>query len=842
MAYAELHCHTNFSFLDGASAPDELVERAAELGLTGLAVTDHQGLYGVVRFATAARGGRASTRSSASRSSCSTRSSPDPAGVVVPAPAARPARRPAGPADPEPGVDGRRGPARPAATGSGPAAGPSRGGQGGPARHRRAAARPAPRPAGPGRLGLSEPLPARLAGEPGRDEGRAAVPRGARSPSTPRASSRCRAVARARSRGGCGSGDRDGARAAAAVLAETFPAAVPSSSCRTTSCPTTTGSSRSRWRSPASCGCRSSSRTTSTTRRPEGREFQDVLTAIRHGRTLETLADLRRPDGESYLKSEAELLALPPGDGSLGRDVARAWAEGIEGSAALAASCSVDLGFEQYRFPGFPVPPGETPFSYLSELCWAGARKRYHPLTSAVVNAARPRARRHRAGRPRRVLPDLLGPDALREGAGHPGPGPGQRDQLDRVVHARDQPGRADPAQPAVRAVHQRGPDDLSGRRHRLQLGAARGGHPVHLPALRPRAHRDGLQPRDVPGAVGGPRGRLRAGVPAAARRPRGEGARDVRQRDGPARPRGRRRLRRVLPAAGRGPAGRGGRRARGGGARLRRRDGPAEREVRGRRRGARRRAGPAEHPAAARRQGAAVEAAAQAGRPECAAAVRLAARRGGGGGGQGAVAGADFGGTETSGGRRDHKPVRTAPFVQEAVPRRRLPPPPGSGDFGESEIGPSKSGMWEGAPESPPAIRPGGRHDDEGGPGDTPASVAWLRTGRGTGYAADRDKLVPPALVQGRAIDPESGMPEPPPRQTDRLGRPNHWDPPAPRTQAMGRGGSDARSRASSPSRRRSRAAGRRSTSPTGSAGSSSAPGSTASRATSRSTPAGCS
>ncbi|MGP1674241.1 MAG: hypothetical protein ACTS8Z_03380, partial [Candidatus Limnocylindrales bacterium] len=41
--------------------------------------------------------------------------------------------------------------------------------------------------------------------------------------------------------------------------------------------------------------------------------------------------------------------------------------------------------FEQYRFPGFPVPDGETPFSYLVELCQAGARKRYHPLTSAVV-------------------------------------------------------------------------------------------------------------------------------------------------------------------------------------------------------------------------------------------------------------------------------------------------------------------------------------------------------------------------------------------------------------------------------------------------------------------------
>src|SRR5207247_3190349 len=69
--------------------------------------------------------------------------------------------------------------------------------------------------------------------------------------------------------------------------------------------------------------------------RPEGREFQDVLTASRHGRTLDTLADLRRPDGESYLKSGDELMALPPGDGSLGRDVARAWSAGIARAADL---------------------------------------------------------------------------------------------------------------------------------------------------------------------------------------------------------------------------------------------------------------------------------------------------------------------------------------------------------------------------------------------------------------------------------------------------------------------------------------------------------------------------
>ncbi|WP_284964839.1 error-prone DNA polymerase [Cutibacterium namnetense] len=52
--YAELHCHSSYSFLDGASSPEDLVTRAVELGLSGLALTDHDGLYGVVRMAEAA--------------------------------------------------------------------------------------------------------------------------------------------------------------------------------------------------------------------------------------------------------------------------------------------------------------------------------------------------------------------------------------------------------------------------------------------------------------------------------------------------------------------------------------------------------------------------------------------------------------------------------------------------------------------------------------------------------------------------------------------------------------------------------------------------------------------
>lgn len=54
VAYAELHAHSAFSFLDGASTPEELVEEAARLDLRALALTDHDGLYGAVRFAEAA--------------------------------------------------------------------------------------------------------------------------------------------------------------------------------------------------------------------------------------------------------------------------------------------------------------------------------------------------------------------------------------------------------------------------------------------------------------------------------------------------------------------------------------------------------------------------------------------------------------------------------------------------------------------------------------------------------------------------------------------------------------------------------------------------------------------
>lgn len=53
--YAELHCHSNFSFLDGASGPDKLVLEALRLGLHALAITDHDGFYGAPLFAETAQ-------------------------------------------------------------------------------------------------------------------------------------------------------------------------------------------------------------------------------------------------------------------------------------------------------------------------------------------------------------------------------------------------------------------------------------------------------------------------------------------------------------------------------------------------------------------------------------------------------------------------------------------------------------------------------------------------------------------------------------------------------------------------------------------------------------------
>ena len=56
MGYVELHAHSAYSFLDGASSPDELAAAAAVHGYPALALTDHDGIWGAMEFAHVCKG------------------------------------------------------------------------------------------------------------------------------------------------------------------------------------------------------------------------------------------------------------------------------------------------------------------------------------------------------------------------------------------------------------------------------------------------------------------------------------------------------------------------------------------------------------------------------------------------------------------------------------------------------------------------------------------------------------------------------------------------------------------------------------------------------------------
>ena len=764
--YAELHCHSNFSFLDGASAPDELVERAVELGLTGLAVTDHAGLYGAVRFVTAAEavglhpivGLEIELLDPAVA---------DPDGIVVPARRAR--RR--GSVGPKGWGRASIDPAAPGPPGDHPLPDAT---EGLPAR---------PRPSHTRLPGHRSPVKEDLRGIVERIRGPHLVLL-ARSQVGWR--SLCRLVSHANM-----AGTKAVPRFSQALLAEHTDGLVALSGCRD-------GELVRRLRTGDRAGARAVAERYATLfgrgdspatsgffielshhlladddwlvseaaalaegldlpvvvtndvhyARPEDRELADVLAAIRHGRTLDTLGDLRRADGESYLKSGAELAGLGAADPA--SSAGRAWAAGLSTAVELAASCSIDLGFEQYRFPGFPVPGGETPFSYLSELCWAGARKRYHPVTSPVVKRlAHELEVIERAGLAEFFL---ICWDLMRFAKERGIPAQGRGSATSSIVSYTLGISRVEPIahnllferfiNPGRTTYPDVDIDFSSERREEViqyvygRYGPEHTGMVCNLVTYRARS-----AVREVGYALGFPR-------PLVDRVAKALETYDSVM------------VRRDLEADG-------------GFAEFFRRPGedpPAEESL---------------------RTGAAQTAEAlgfvdgmgqlntrlplvgkvppwrQPPKPEDPNAARPFAWL------------RDADGDQTAGADDDANP-------DVAADSSNRPPmmPPGHLPDSLSPV---------------TGLRPGGRTDDEGGPGDTPASVAWLRAGRGTGYRADTDRLVAPPLVDGRRIDPESGQLEPPPRATDRgratdggratdkLGRPTRWDPPASRRADQG-------------------------------------------------------
>jgi error-prone DNA polymerase len=738
--FAELHCHSNFSFLDGASDAEDLVRRAVALGLTGLAITDHQGLYGIVRFASAAEAAGIRPVIGVEIELIDA-AVPDPTGMVVPA-----------------GRALRRGHRR--APGPGPAALPI--GQ---------------MAAGEGRPARPRPDRTRLPGhrEPVREDFRG-IGQGQRGPHLVLLArdgtgyrSLCRLISRANLAGSKGAprfsqallaehaegvvalsgcrngevarrlraGDREGARAVAERYAHRFGAA---SRAGGASAVTSAGFilELSHHLLPdddwlvaetaalaAELGLPVVVANDVHYAQPDDRELHDVLTAIRHGRTLDTLADLRTASGEHYLKSAEDLASMPPGDPVAAAEdprTARAWAEGIAASAELAAACSVDLGFERYRFPGFPVPAGETPFSHLQQLCHEGARRRYHPMTPAVVQQLA-----HELGVIERTgLAEffLICWDLMRYARERGIPAQGRGSAADSIVAYVLGITRVDPIRHNLlferfinegRTAYPDVDIDFSSERREEVIryvydlyGAEHAGMVCNLVTYRARS-----AVREVGYALGFPRPLVDRVAKALETYDSVMVRRDLESEGGFAE---------FFRRPETGPTEPGLAEARGLTDQMgqlkslgRWRGGAPPRTLEGTR---------AILPENAQiPSGVVVHAANGVGEP----ALSVESGRDAGSGG---ATTAKTGRSTTPIGIREGLPDALAPVV---------------------------------------GLRPGGRTDDEGGPGDTPASVAWLQTGKGTGYAADRERLLPPALVAGREIDPESGMPVPPPRATDR-------------------------------------------------------------------------
>jgi error-prone DNA polymerase len=111
---------------------------------------------------------------------------------------------------------------------------------------------------------------------------------------------------------------------------------------------------------------------------PRERELCDVFTAIRHHRTLATAGRLLTRNAERFLKSPQEMQALFA-------DLPEAIANTVEFSSRLKFTLE-DLGYE---FPRYPVPAGETMMSFLRERAWEGFQQRYGRATPDLQDRAR---------------------------------------------------------------------------------------------------------------------------------------------------------------------------------------------------------------------------------------------------------------------------------------------------------------------------------------------------------------------------------------------------------------------------------------------------------------------
>ncbi len=397
MSFVHLHVHTNFSFGDGAARIPELVAAAADKGMPALAATDHEGLYGAVRFYQACKaagikpivGVELTVESAVGRDGRPRRPAPaacpdgasdnvrcgcaaphqSPPAVAFERPPARRLPPPsAGPRDDDPEVSPW--PPPPAAPG-------------GRIQHLHGAATVPPaaaRAAGAGGHHLlllardyhgwsnlcriisaahlehpGEPPVARLA-TLAEHSGHLVALSGCR-----RAEIWSRLLA----------GERAGARAAASVFHEIFGRDF-FIELQHELLPDSDASLRAlnllahELRLPTVA-----TNNVHYTVKADA-PLHDVLAAEAANQPLPN--PLGRKNAELYLKSAAQM-----------RRLLQRYPEAYANTARIAARCNLDLGLGRLLFPAYPLPPGETAFSELWKRCFAGAEQRYRPLTAEVT-------------------------------------------------------------------------------------------------------------------------------------------------------------------------------------------------------------------------------------------------------------------------------------------------------------------------------------------------------------------------------------------------------------------------------------------------------------------------
>jgi error-prone DNA polymerase len=106
---------------------------------------------------------------------------------------------------------------------------------------------------------------------------------------------------------------------------------------------------------------------------PDRRALLDVLTAVRHGTTLDRAGRLLLANAERHVKSPAEMAALFAD-----------WPDAIAHSRRIAERCTFTLAELPYRFPDYPVPPGQSPIGFLRHLTDEGARGRWGTITPRI--------------------------------------------------------------------------------------------------------------------------------------------------------------------------------------------------------------------------------------------------------------------------------------------------------------------------------------------------------------------------------------------------------------------------------------------------------------------------